>query len=293
MTTCHAEIQLPMRFLIPATLAATLITAATLPVTAGADTADSAATGVASKPTVLITGANRGIGLELVRQYSARDWHIIATARNPATATALKALADQDPDISIEKLDVTDHPGIDQLAENLKDQPIDVLLSNAAKTPRYMSAMRGIKTMDYDEARHSFEVNALGPAKLIAAFMPNVGNSAQKKIAVISSKAGSFAEGPELPMFYEYRVSKVALNMIVYTVSFETAKKGITIAAISPGSVDTKPVKGELGFGTDFKQPNTIPPAESVAGLIKVIDNLTPAQNGLFLDYKDGRVIGR
>jgi NAD(P)-dependent dehydrogenase (short-subunit alcohol dehydrogenase family) len=244
-----------------------------------------------AKPTVLITGANRGIGLELVRQYSARDWHIIATARDVAGATELAALAKADPDISIEALDVTDHPGIDALAARLKDQPIDVLLSNAAKTPRYMSAMKGAATIDFDEARNSFEINALGPAKLVATFLPNVQKSAQKKIVVMSSKAGSFAEGPQMSMMYEYRTSKAALNMIVHTLGFETAKKGVTIAAISPGSVDTKPVEGELGFGTNFKQPNTIQPEESVAGIIRVIDGLTPAQNGLFLDYKDGRVI--
>jgi len=244
-----------------------------------------------TKPTVLITGANRGIGLELVRQYSARDWHVIATARDVAGATELQALAKTDPDITIETLDVTDHPGIDALAARLKDQPIDVLLSNAAKTPRYMSAMKGSATIDFAEARNSFEVNALGPAKLVASFLPNVQKSAQKKIVVMSSKAGSFAEGPKMSMMYEYRTSKAALNMIVHTLSFETARKGVTIAAISPGSVDTKPVEGELGFGTNFKQPNTIQPEESVAGIIKVINGLTPEQNGLFLDYKDGRVI--
>jgi NAD(P)-dependent dehydrogenase (short-subunit alcohol dehydrogenase family) len=244
-----------------------------------------------AKPTVLITGANRGIGLELVRQYSARDWRIIATARDPAGATDLQALAKADPDISIEKLDVTDHAAVDALATRYKDQPIDVLLSNAAKTPRYMSAMKGAATIDYEEARNSFEINALGPAKLIADFLPHVQKSSQKKIAVISSKAGSFAEGPQMSMMYEYRASKAALNMIVHTLSFETAKKGVTIAAISPGSVDTKPVKGELGYGSNFKQPGAIPPEQSVAGIIKVIDSLTPAQNGQFLDYKDGRVI--
>ena len=124
----------------------------------------------AAKPTVLITGANRGIGLELVRQYSDRDWQIIATARDPAGATDLQALAKADPDITVEKLDVTDHAAVDALAAKYKDQPIDVLLSNAAKTPRYMSAMKGAATIDYEEARNSFEINALGPAKLIAAF---------------------------------------------------------------------------------------------------------------------------
>ncbi len=246
----------------------------------------------ARQPTVLITGANRGIGLELVRQYAARDWKVIATARDVPGATELKALASADPDITIEQLDVTDHAAIDALAAKYSEQPIDVLLSNAAKTPRYMSAMRGAATIDYDEARNSFEINALGPAKLASAFMPHVGRSSQKKIAVLSSKAGSFAEGPAMSMMYEYRTSKAALNMIVYTLGFETAKKGITIAAISPGTVDTRPVPGELGFGSSLRQPGAIPPEESVAGIIRVIDGLTPAQNGQFLDYKDGRLIG-
>lgn len=243
------------------------------------------------KPTILITGANRGIGLELVRQYSVRDWKIIATARDVGGALELQALAKSDPDISVEKLDVTDHAGVDALAAKYKDQPIDVLLSNAAKTPRYMSAMKGATTIDYEEAMNSYRINALGPAKLVAAFLPQVQKSAQKKIAVISSKAGSFAEGPQMAMMYEYRSSKAALNMIVHTLGYETAKKGVIIAAISPGSVDTKPVEGELGYGSNFKQPGVIAPSDSVAGIIKVIAGLTPAQNGEFLDYKDGRVI--
>lgn len=244
-----------------------------------------------AKPTVLITGANRGIGLELASQYAGKGWNIIATARDPAEATELQALAKSDPRVVIEKLDVTDFAGVDALAAKYKDQPIDVLISNAARTPRYMSAMKGASTVDYEEARNSFEINALGPLKVITAFMPNVEKSKQKKIAVISSKAGSFAESPKMSMMYEYRASKAALNMIVYTLGFETAKKGIVIAAISPGSVDTKPVQGELGFGSSFKQPNAIPPAESVAGIIKVVEGLTPAENGKFLDYKDGRVL--
>ncbi len=272
---------------------AALALATALALTTTAATANAATGSDVTKPTVLITGANRGIGLELVRQYSARDWHIIATARDPAEATDLQALAARDPDISIEALDVTDHARIGQLATRLKDQPIDVLLSNAARTPRYISAMKGLTTLDYAEARRSFDINALGPAKLIASFLPNVAMSTQKKIAVMSSKAASFAEGPKMSMMYEYRLSKVALNMVVHAASFETARKGVTIAAISPGSVDTPSVAGELGFGTNLKQPNAIPVTERVAGVLRVIDNLRPDQNGLFLDYKDGRVIPR
>lgn len=245
----------------------------------------------AIKPTILITGANRGIGLELVRQYSVMDWKIIATARDVAGATELQALAKTDSDITIEKLDVTDHPGVDVLAAKYRDQPIDVLLSNAGKTPRYMSAMKGSSGINFEEARNSFEINALGSTKLIATFLPLVQKSTEKKIVVISSKAGSFVEGPQMSMMYEYRMSKAALNMVVHTLSYETGKKGVTIVAISPGSVDTKAVEGELGFGTNMRQPGAITVSESVLGIVKVVQGLTPAQNGLFLDFKDGRVI--
>jgi NAD(P)-dependent dehydrogenase (short-subunit alcohol dehydrogenase family) len=241
--------------------------------------------------TILITGANRGIGLELVRQYAGLGWKVLATARDPAGATELVALARADPKIIIEKLDVTDHAGVDALALKLKDQPLDVLLSNAGKTPRYTSAMQGAGTIDYEQALNSYKVNALGPAKLVSAFLPLVQKSGQKKIAVISSKAGSFVEGPPMSMMYEYRASKAALNMIVHTLGFETAKMGVVIAAISPGSVATRPVEGELGYGTNTRQAYTISPAESVAAIIQVIASLTPDQNGAFLDYKDGRVI--
>ncbi|MBL8224078.1 MAG: SDR family oxidoreductase [Chromatiales bacterium] len=246
----------------------------------------------ADKTTVLITGANRGIGLEFVRQLSARDWKVIATARDPADATELQALAKADPDITIEKLDVTDRPGVDALAAKYKDQPIDLLINNAGKTPRYMSAFKQSSGVDYDQALQSYEINALGPLKVMSAFLPNVANSQLKKMVVISSKAGSFPESPKMPMMYEYRASKAALNMVVYTMSFETAKKGVTLVALSPGTVSTEPAEGELGYGQKMQaMPGSVTPVDSVTSMLKVIDGLTPAQNGQFLDFKDGRVI--
>lgn len=245
----------------------------------------------ADKPTVLITGANRGIGLEFVRQLAAADWNVIATARNPDGADELKALAKDNPRIVIEKLDVTDHPGMEALAAKYREQPIDLLLSNAGKTPRYSSAFKPTAGVDYDEARSSYEVNALAPLKLIATFMPNVEKSDGKKIVVISSKAGSFGEGPKMAMMFEYRASKAALNMIVYAASFETARKGIVLTALSPGTVATEAVEGELGFGQDMQMPGAIQPEDSVAGMLEVIDGLTKANNGQFLDYADGRLI--
>ena len=237
----------------------------------------------ADQPTVLITGANRGIGLEYVRQFAARGYNVIATAREPETAEELQALAKSNDQIVIEALDVTDHARIDALADAYADQPIDILLSNAAITPRYKTAFQRLKGIDFDMARQSFEVNALAPLKLAQAFMPNVAASKQKKIVAMSSKAGSFAESPKMPMFYSYRGSKAALDMYMYTLSFETAKTGIITVLLSPGSVNTTP---------GMKMPNAIEPEESVSKMIAVIDGLTPENNGQFLNYEDGRVIG-
>jgi NAD(P)-dependent dehydrogenase (short-subunit alcohol dehydrogenase family) len=241
----------------------------------------------AGKPTVLITGANRGIGLEFVRQLSARDWNVIATARKPEQAEELQALADADPNIVIEQLDVTDHERIAELAEQYRDQPIDILLNNAGLTPRYATAFKRVKGVDFDTARLSFEVNALGPLKMAQTFLPHVAASEQKKIIVISSKGGSFAESPKLPMMYSYRASKAAANMFMYTLSYETPKHGIVVTMISPGQVNTtEDMKGLK------KPPGTIEVDESVAKMLVVIDGLTAEDNGKFLNYEEGRIVG-
>ncbi|UCG73664.1 MAG: SDR family oxidoreductase [Chromatiales bacterium] len=235
------------------------------------------------RPTVLVTGANRGIGLEFVRQFAERDYNVIATARKPEAADDLNALAEAHEHVVVEQLDVTDHARIEALAAAYAEQPIDILLSNAAITPRYKTAFQRVKGMDFDMARQSFEVNALAPLKLAQAFMPNVAASQQKKIVMMSSKAGSFAEGPKMPMMYSYRGSKAALDMYAYTLSFETAKKGITTVLLSPGTVNTTP---------GMKMPNAIEPEESVRKMLAVIDGLTLENNGQFLNYEDGRVVG-
>jgi NAD(P)-dependent dehydrogenase (short-subunit alcohol dehydrogenase family) len=244
------------------------------------------------QPTVLITGANRGIGLEYVKQIAARGWNVIATTRKPDEAADLQALAKDNPGVVIEQLDVTDHPAIDALAARYKDQPIDLLINNAAVTPRLKTAFSGKTAMiDYEVARRSFETNALGAIKVASTFLPHVIASQQKKIVFISSKGGSFAEGPKGPIMFEYRTSKAALNMLVYSFSYETKGKGVTTIALSPGSVNTEPAPGEFGYGSKIRQPGAIEPPESVSAMLKVIDGLSAAQNGQFLDYKDGRVI--
>jgi NAD(P)-dependent dehydrogenase (short-subunit alcohol dehydrogenase family) len=240
------------------------------------------------KTTVLITGANRGIGLEYVRQLSQRDWNIIATARDPSSAAELQQLGKTNPQIVIEKLDVTDHAGIDALAAKYKAQPIDILLLNAGLTPSaYPSAFKPLAGVDMHIARQSFEVNALAPLKMCQAFMDNVARSAKKQIIVMASKGGSFAESPKFPMMYEYRASKAALDMFMYTLAFETPKRGVTVTLLSPGQVNTAP--GEAAGG--IKRPGTIEASESVTKMLKVIDSLTPADNGKFLNYEERREI--
>jgi len=233
----------------------------------------------ADVPTVLITGANRGIGLEYVTQMSQRGWNIIATARKPESADELRAIAENYKQLVIERLDVTDFDRIDELSTKYADQPIDILLSNAGITPKYKSAFRNVKDVDWDMAAKSMEVNAIAPLKLAQAFMGHVAASEQKKIVVISSKAGSFELSPKMPMMYSYRGSKAALNMYMYALSFETPKKEVILVLLSPGQVNTVP---------GMKIPNAIETDESVSKMLKVIDGLTPENNGQFLDFEDG-----
>ena len=246
---------------------------------------DARAALTAGQPVVLVTGANRGIGYEFASELAARRWNVIAAVRDPAAAKELQELAARNANVTIEKLDIADQPSVDALAAKYRDQPIDLLLLNAGLTPVYMSAYKPLAGMDMDKARQSFEVNALGNLRMARAFLDNVAKSGQKKLVVISSKAGSFAESPKMPIMYEYRASKAALNMFMYTLSFETPKRGVILTLVSPGSVNTNTLGG-------MKQPGAIEAPESVGKMLKVIDSLTPADNGKFLDYADRREIG-
>ncbi len=229
-------------------------------------------------PTVLITGSNRGIGLELARQYAEKGWNVIATARKPDKAEELQAIAAEHPDVVVEKLDVTDHDAIDALAAKYKDQPIDVLLNNAGITGSRESQVFG--QMDYDVFFKVINVNVVGPLKMAEAFIDNVAASDQKKIVSITSSEGSITMVRGARNYF-YRPSKAALNMVMRTLSKEVARRGVIVGLINPGLVATD-------MTSMLPDRIKMSPQESVSGIIAVIDGLTPETSGTFLQW-DGK----
>jgi NAD(P)-dependent dehydrogenase (short-subunit alcohol dehydrogenase family) len=231
-----------------------------------------------SPGTVLITGANRGIGLALAREYAAAGWTLVATARKPADAADLKALAAANPGrVSIESLDVQDHASIDALAGKYQGRPIDILVNNAGITGNRFQQVPG--KFDYAEFRQVLETNVIAPLKIADTFLPQVQASRLKKIVVISSSEGSIAE-VKRPGGYFYRSSKSAVNMVMRNLALELKPRGITVVLVNPGPVDTDMMKGA-----------PIPlqsPAEAAGRVIAVTAKATLEETGTFWDYRGG-----
>lgn len=237
------------------------------PATAGATRADAA-------PTVLITGSNRGIGLALARGYAERGWQVIATARRPADAPELRALAARAANVEVVALDVTDHAMIDALAARLRGRPIDVLVHNAGISGGVPNQMLG--RMNYTAFREVLEVNTIGPMKLSEALLENVRASQQKKIVLIGTSEASFA-GINAGRLYWYRSSKAAAHMLMLNLAYEVRGRGIAVGIINPGPVDTDMMKG-------VRMPLQ-PPAEASAKVISVIDRLQLDNTARFWNY--------
>jgi NAD(P)-dependent dehydrogenase (short-subunit alcohol dehydrogenase family) len=229
--------------------------------------------------TVLITGANRGIGFEFVKQYAAKDWAVIACARTPETAEDIKALTKDFPKVTIEKLDVADLASIDALAGRLGGQAIDILINNAGFFGDFASQAFG--AIDFDQFDLFMRTNARGSLKMSEAFVPHLKAGEQKKIFAITSQAGSFElDSGGLPGMYFYKSSKAALNMIMRNVAKDVEKDGIAVGILSPGMVNTA---GELPPERRF--PGMVEPPESIAGMIEVIDGWTLENTGTFIRY--------
>ena len=223
---------------------------------------------VAGEPakTVLVTGANRGIGPEFVRQLKAQDYVVIGTARKPDEAADLKAL-----DVRIEQLDVTDEASVKALASSLEGMKIDLLINNAGVGGHNA---KNFRATNFDEIAQTFDVNSLGPMRVTQALLDNLDARDGKTIAHISSIMGSI-EGNG-GGYYGYRASKAALNMFNKSLAAELRKQGYTSVVMHPGWV-----KMRMG-GTGAP----VEPEDSVAGMLQVIQNLGPADNGRFIDYQ-------
>lgn len=224
------------------------------------------------KLTYLITGANRGLGLEFIRQLAPRNVTAIAGARTPDAAEELKRL-----NARVEALDVTDNMSITGFTQSLNDQPLDILINNAGISttdtddPR---EGRPMEQLELDEMSRLFEVNSIGPLRITQALLPNLRKGTKKMIVNISSNLGSIAENTE-GGWYGYRASKAALNMLNRTLAVELGSEGFICVVIHPGWVRT-----------DMGGPEApLSPEQSVSGMLNVIDRLTMEDNGRFLDY--------
>lgn len=217
--------------------------------------------------TVLITGANRGIGLELARQYAAAGWDVIGCCRSPQEAGELKGLKGK---VEVKALDVGDAASIQKLAAQLKGRAIDVLLNNAGILGRRI----GFGHAESDEFLELQRVNALAPLLMAEAFIDHVAGSTQKKITAITSGLASITNVNDAAS-YAYRASKASLNMVMRKLAHDLKGRGVLAAAISPGWVQT-----DMG-GSDA----ALKVEDSAAGIIKVIAGLDADKTGGFFGY--------
>ena len=225
---------------------------------------------------IVITGAGRGIGLELTRQYLARGDAVDAAVRDPARATELQALrAGSAGVLRVQALDVRSDASVASYAEALPPGPVDLLINNAG----VMGELSGLEGLDFDDVRETFEVNAIGPLRLVRALLPRLRDSGVRKIAHITSKMGSIDDNTSGGA-YGYRMSKAALNMASRSLSIDLGRDGIMSVVLNPGWVQTD--MGGRGAPT--------PVEASVEGLIAQIDALTPDRSGRFFDFRGAEV---
>ena len=226
-------------------------------------------------PSVLITGANRGLGLEFARQYLAEGWQVYATCRDPGSASKLRRLSDaSDRKLQILALDVTDPTSVKTAARELDGQAIDLLLNNAGVGG---ARNQTVGNIDYAAWAKVLETNTMGPMRVSEAFVDHVTRSERKLIVTLTSGMGSIGDNTSGSSI-AYRSSKAAVNRVMRSLPIDLASRGVTCIVVNPGWVRT-----DMG-GPDA----TLTPAESVSRLTRLIDNLGPAQSGKFFNH-DGR----
>jgi len=224
--------------------------------------------------TVLITGSNRGIGLEFARRYAERGYRVVATCRSPAEALELQVLAGKFPLLTVEALDVLDHVGVDELAQKLSDLPIDVLLNNAGIGGGGENQL--FTKLNYATFYEVMAVNAVGPIKVCEAFLKHVQAGTQKKMITVSSSQGSIGQ-VDAPRLYWYRSSKAAVNMLMANLALQLKGRGITVGLVTPGATDTDFMKG-------LPKRMLRPVADAVTDMLREIDRFSLSRTGQFVD---------
>lgn len=216
--------------------------------------------------TILITGANRGIGLAFVQEYGYRGDRVIAVCREGSSE-----LQESGAEI-VAGIDVSDPASIAKLQEQLKGVSIDVLINNAGilKDER-------LGVINYDTVLEQFQVNTLGPLRVTEALLDNL--TAGSKVALITSRMGSIEDNTSGGR-YGYRISKAALNMAGVSLATDLRPRGVAVALLHPGYVQTEMV----GFGGD------ITPIEAAGRLIKRIDELDLERSGGFW-HSNGEIL--
>jgi len=216
-------------------------------------------------PCVLITGANRGLGLEFARQYAADGWHVIATCRHPDRAPELAALG-----VEVLALDVTDWGQIAAVGEELMARPIDLLINNAGVYGEHQS----LGDIQPEAWLRALAANTVAPVMLTQTLLPNLLAGKGRKAAFVSSQMGSIADNGS-GAYYAYRSSKAGLNAAVKSLSIDLKALGISAVLLHPGWVQT-----------DMGGANApLLPKQSVAGMRRVIEMSGPADSGVFRDY--------
>ncbi|MEM0954829.1 MAG: SDR family oxidoreductase [Pseudomonadota bacterium] len=217
--------------------------------------------------TVLITGANRGIGLALAEAFSEAGYEVIGTARTPAKATALKATGAR-----VIALDVTSADSVNAMAATLEDVPIDIVINNAGISGQ---DSRDFAALRVDDMHKVLDVNTMGPVRVMQALFPHVLASDRKIFANISSMMGSM-ELNTWGCCLGYRASKAALNSATKTLAVDFGKLGVTFVSLHPGYVQTDMNDGK----------GRITSTQSAAGLLDVIAGLTAEDNGAYYDWQ-------
>ena len=227
-----------------------------------------------TQPTVLITGANRGLGLKFAELYAQKKFNVFATCRTPHNADGLLELADKNNQISVLPLDVGIYEEVENLAETIKASPIDILINNAGI---WRSSTLG--SINREAWLESFTINSIAPYEVTQALLPNIKKGSLKKVVSITSKMGSIDDNTS-GSSYIYRSSKSALNMVMRSLQHDLSSYGIATLTLHPGWVQT-----DMGGMNAL-----INDEQSVSGMINVIDKLNIENTGRFIDY-DGKPI--